>query len=208
MTASTALPKQQLRQRMKRLRAELGAELHVMKSRQICDRLWQFYTAGHWKMRSSNPMVGAYMPHHAEVDLLPFIERCWQEGIRVAVPKVIPDTKRMRMHWIRSLEELESGKYGIREPMAHTPIVDSVAELDLWLIPGLAFDYRLARLGYGGGYYDRLLGTFSQCEGQRPKRVAAAFDLQIVDTVPVESHDVRLDAIVTESRLIVSCGGR
>jgi len=194
--------KRLLRQRMAGLRSSLEPDEHAVKSRRICERIWE------WMFKDPEALdgvhrfaVAAYMPHRAEVDVTPLIEFCWAHGIRVAVPRVADRSRaELAMHWIRSYDDLETGAYGIREPKAGTPEVEDPGQFGLIFVPGLAFDETFARLGYGGGYYDRLISRIVQ-KNRRPMLVAPAFDLQIIPRIPVESHDVRMDAIVTESRL-------
>jgi 5-formyltetrahydrofolate cyclo-ligase len=87
------------------------------------------------------------------------------------------------------------GYRGIPEPGGHCSLID-IATIDWVLVPGVAFDPDGHRIGYGGGYYDRLLPLLRA--GAR--RVAAAFELQLVERVPAASHDVTVDAVVTEAR--------
>ena len=89
------------------------------------------------------------------------------------------------------------GYRGIPEPAAELPRV-AIEDVDWVLVPGVAFDIHGRRLGYGGGYYDRLLALL------RPGvlRVAGAFDLQVVAQVPAAPHDLIVDVIVTESRML------
>ncbi|MEM6473335.1 MAG: 5-formyltetrahydrofolate cyclo-ligase [Planctomycetota bacterium] len=105
---------------------------------------------------------------------------------------------------IRRWEDLESGAFGILEPRrelrSHSVAVD---EIDVALIPGVAFDSRGGRIGYGKGYYDRLLRNTPS----RMLRVGIAFECQIVTQIDLQAHDVRMHRIVTESRAI-DCVGR
>jgi len=98
---------------------------------------------------------------------------------------------------VRSMDDLQRGAMNVWEPHAHCPHVD-IAALDIILVPGLAFTREGARLGRGGGYYDRLLAQ-PAC---RAERIAVAFDVQIVDHIAVESHDQHIHQIITESGLI------
>ena len=89
------------------------------------------------------------------------------------------------------------GHLDIPEPLSTRPQVPRAA-IDFVLVPGVAFDLEGRRLGYGGGYYDRLLPLLAP----HATRVAGAFDVQIVERVPAAPHDVRVDTIVTESRTV------
>jgi 5-formyltetrahydrofolate cyclo-ligase len=88
--------------------------------------------------------------------------------------------------------DLVPGVWGIREPAEHCPII-SVSKVEFMLVPGVAFTASGARLGYGGGYYDRLLTSLDR----RAVRIAAAFELQMVDFLPEGPQDQRVDHVVT-----------
>jgi len=140
-----------------------------------------------------------YMPMGSEPDITPVTEWCWSQRVRVAVPRAIPATKRLALHEITGYEQLVAGAWGIREPLSDMPEVTDLSRIAAILVPGMAFDRNYGRLGYGGGYYDRLLASFDASGVDRPPLIAAAFDLQIVEKVPMQAHDVRLDRIVTET---------
>ena len=90
------------------------------------------------------------------------------------------------------------GWRGIPEPAPGCARVDA-SDVDWVLVPGVAFDRTGARIGYGGGYYDRLLPMLPP----RAARVAGAFSMQIVDEVPSAPHDITMDAVVTEDGVVV-----
>jgi 5-formyltetrahydrofolate cyclo-ligase len=120
-------------------------------------------------------------------------------GKTTVAPRVNRETRMLELHAVEDLDrDLASGHVGIHEPLAHCPIVEPLA-IDWVLVPGVAFDLSGHRIGYGGGYYDRLLPTL------RPAapRVAGAFELQIVERVPAAAHDLKVEAIVTEARTIL-----
>jgi 5-formyltetrahydrofolate cyclo-ligase len=99
------------------------------------------------------------------------------------------------------MEDLEPGFKGIPEPVEACERVGPEA-VDLVIVPGVAFDVRSGRLGYGGGFYDRFLAS---C---RAPRIAVAFSMQIVDGVPCDEHDLPVDVVVTETGEIRSSRGR
>ena len=115
----------------------------------------------------------------------------------VVVPRVDRQTRMLELHSIADPDrDVVPGHLDIPEPRAERPQVPRDA-IDFVLVPGVAFDLEGRRLGYGGGYYDRLLPLLPP----RAARVAGAFDLQIVERVPSGPHDIRVDTIVTESRI-------
>ncbi len=131
-----------------------------------------------------------------EPDLLPHIlPVLWTQGLRPCFFQI--EVSELQPHEIRSFDDLQRGPMNVWEPKPHCLPVE-IAALDLILVPGLAFTRDGARLGRGGGYYDRLLAN-PACRAQR---IAIAFDLQIVDSIPVEPHDQRVYQIITESGLI------
>ncbi|MFQ5354232.1 MAG: 5-formyltetrahydrofolate cyclo-ligase, partial [Thermodesulfobacteriota bacterium] len=110
-------------------------------------------------------------------------------------PRIFKGGAAMRFLPVESLDELSPGAYDIREPGATTGEIDP-RDLDLVVLPGVAFDSRGARLGFGKGFYDRAL-----CKIKCPL-AALAYDFQIMDSIPTEAFDVMMDYIITEKRLI------
>ena len=153
---------------------------------------------------SANPeftRAGAVLltfPFRSEWDTLPLVRAALADGKTVAVPRVNTKTRMLELHSITEPDrDVGAGHRGVPEPWLHCPRFDYAA-IDFVLVPGVAFDAEGRRLGYGGGFYDRLLPLLSS----RVARVAGAFDVQIVDSVPAAPHDIAVDSIVTESRLI------
>lgn len=144
--------------------------------------------------------VSGYVGFDTEIDTLPFLATVLAQGKRLLLPRVVDVESRERrhlvLHQVGDLDrDTRPGRWGIREPdPALCPAVDPI-EVDLILLPGVAFDLRGGRLGYGAGFYDRLLPAL------RPDclRVAAAFSIQVVPRVPLEAHDQRVQRLVTEA---------
>lgn len=141
-------------------------------------------------------LVLAYVGFGSELRTETLLRRVLDDGKVLVLPRVNREEHDLDLYEVGDLEQnLEAGTWGIREPKPELCPRAEPAAIDFALVPGLAFDRSGARLGYGGGYYDRLLnGLF----GPRPFLVAAAFELQMVDEVPLEEHDVRVDLIRTE----------
>lgn len=118
---------------------------------------------------------------------------------KIVVPYCVDDV--LELFWLESMEELEIGMYKILEPRAELRAVPekrvAVEELDLVMVPGVAFDRRGARMGHGKGYYDKLL------EHARPDAplVALAFECQLFPEIPTAPHDIFMDQIVTEAAI-------
>lgn len=131
----------------------------------------------------------------SEVDTLPVVRRLLETGRRPVLPVVVREAWTMEHAAISGLEDLVPGFKGILEPAGQCPRV-APAEIDLVVVPGLAFDRSGGRLGYGGGFYDRFL---AECPAPR---VALAFSLQVVDAVPRDARDLPVDLVITEEEEI------
>lgn len=136
-----------------------------------------------------------YIGFGSEINTKIIIQDALNAGKEVYVPKVIK--KDMILIKIDSLENLVTSSYGILEPIGDKSDFN-VNKLDLIIMPGVAFDEMCNRLGYGGGYYDKFLDQNNiEC-----KKVALAYELQVLDKLQVEEHDIKVDSIITEKRII------
>ena len=131
-----------------------------------------------------------FAPMPEELDVWPLLSPALVAGKRVALPRFVAATRNYEACWILTEKDVQAGYFGIREPRSHCARVAS-GELDLILVPGVAFDLAGHRLGRGKGYYDRLLGELCSTT------CGVAFEEQIVAEVPVGPYDVRLDYILT-----------
>ncbi len=140
-----------------------------------------------------------FIPFRNEVDTRPLIEKSLSLGKTVVVPRTLKDTKELIPSRLIDWEQdLAQGAYGIREPLPEKTRPVEPKEIDLLLIPGVAFDLFGNRLGYGGGYYDRFVTNLRS----GTPLFAVAFEVQIVDEVPVKEWDHRIDALITEERVV------
>jgi len=128
------------------------------------------------------------------------IEFCILNDKRVAVPYVTKNDGRNEIlaSEIYDLSELEMGTYGIREPKFGYLREIRPQELDLVVVPGVAFDLHRNRIGYGAGYYDRFLRKVKE----NCFKVGIAFELQLMENIPSDKNDVPMDCVITEKRLI------
>jgi 5-formyltetrahydrofolate cyclo-ligase len=139
--------------------------------------------------------VGAYMPLPDEVNIAPLFQcletNCVREQ-RFFIPAFDESIGSYRM--ARWTLELKKGRFGIPEPAE--PVFAAEDELDLILVPGVAFDRVGRRVGHGGGFYDRLLPQY------RVSRAGICFDFQCLGAVPAEEHDIRMNWVVTETQIL------
>jgi len=142
-----------------------------------------------------------YVSYRNEVNTHQMIKDCISIEKKVVVPGTDRLHRRIVLSELSNWDNLTYGEYNILEPKKEffqEVLIDSI---DLMFIPGIAFDVRGNRIGHGKGYYDRLLKI-----PHNATRVGLAFELQIVDNIPAESHDVKVNKIVTEKR-VITCNG-
>ena len=142
-----------------------------------------------------------YISYSSEIDTINIINRALNDGKDIFVPRTIFETKEMDAVKINSLKNMKKDRYGILEPEEGRPCIDP-NELDLIVVPGVAFDNNGGRMGYGAGYYDRYFKKISTEKRNHVKKIALAYDFQIVDNVPMNNQDVNIDYIITEENII------
>ncbi|MBI5626047.1 MAG: 5-formyltetrahydrofolate cyclo-ligase [Nitrosomonadales bacterium] len=186
--------KQVLRKRIIALREQLPETLRAAHSLTITERLLQLP-----EYRHADTVLG-YMNFGAEFACELWVERVLAEGKRLALPKVNHHTNNLDLYWVDDPEnQLAAGLWGIREPVVERcERLGNLNEVEFALLPGVAFARDGARLGYGRGFYDKLLSN----KTQRPVLTAAAFSLQIVEQIPLEPTDVKVEWIITEQETI------
>ena len=170
-------------------RDSLLSEKRTAKSREIEERLFSLP-----EFKSAR-VVLFFASFRSEVDTGPMIRRALTSGKRVVLPKV--NGRELALYEIADWDkDVSPGAWDIPEPRETRPI--ELDAIDLILMPGAAFDEQGNRVGYGAGFYDKLLSAFTKTT------VALAFEAQLVPRVPVEAHDVPVKKIVTEKRVITS----
>ena len=185
------MDKAQLRRIIKSRLVQIDEAERVEKSRKACQHLIETdeLTKAHTVM--------IYLPFSHEVDTTAVILHCWQREKAVVVPKVSWQQRHMIPVEINSLESgISTGAGGLRNPVTGIPM--PIEDIDMVVAPGLAFDRKGNRLGRGGAYYDRFLAS----EQLKATVCSLAFAEQIVDVVPVEEHDRKIDFIITEEGII------
>jgi 5-formyltetrahydrofolate cyclo-ligase len=136
-----------------------------------------------------------YLSKDGEVGTNDLLGRAFELGKRVCVPVVDREKDELSISELPGPEtSFRVGTFGVREPAEDDLNFVSPDQMDLVVTPGLAFDRRGGRIGYGKGYYDRLLNRL----GSDVPRIALAFDYQILDAVPQDENDIQVDVIITE----------
>jgi 5-formyltetrahydrofolate cyclo-ligase len=142
-----------------------------------------------------------YLSKVGEVGTDHLLGRAFELGKRVCVPVMDRENDELRISELPGPEiDFRLGAFGVREPEEGDLNFVSPDQIDLVVVPGLAFDRRGGRIGYGKGYYDGLLTRM----GLQVPRIALAFEFQVLDTVPQDENDIQVDAIITEKNTM-SC---
>ncbi len=147
-------------------------------------------------------VVSGFLPIRTEVDLRPLMAHFASKGARLCVPAIIDKETIVFRELVRGAAMIDMG-FGTVGPGPEAAILEPT----LMLMPLAAFDGQGNRIGYGAGYYDRAIARLRD-KGIQPRLIGIAFDCQQVEAVPIEPHDVPLDAILTESglRRFKACG--
>ena len=195
-SASIVNQKRSLRRAMDNQRSQLPAVDRVRASREACDRLLDLPELRALTARGG--CLAGFVAVRSELDPAPALSEARRQGARVAFPRIDDGAgPRLRFH-VADESELRPGRFGIPAPGPEQTEV-ALTDIDLVLVPGLAFDADGGRLGFGGGYYDELLET---APVERPWVVGFGYDFQVVDGCPTEPRDQRVDCVVTDARVL------
>lgn len=184
--------KSDLRKKILAKRDLLSEEELNYKSMLIRENLWTLNEF----TKAEN--IFLFVNFRSEVRTMPIIEKCLEEEKNVILPLTDLKNKRLILYYVKNLNNLNEGTYGILEPDPEINERADIKNIDCAIVPGSAFDEKGGRMGYGGGFYDRLLPDL---RAGVPK-IAIAFELQIIDEVPMGYYDQKMDIIVTEKRII------
>ncbi|MGP4061707.1 5-formyltetrahydrofolate cyclo-ligase [Halobacillus sp. H74] len=138
-------------------------------------------------------VVGVTLSQSHEWATEDIIEEGWKANKIIAAPKCIPENKQMQFYQLDDYNQLEKVYFGLKEPDPECSEKVNKDDIDLLLVPGLLFDERGYRIGYGGGYYDRFI------EGYLGKTVMIASEKQKQSGLPVEEFDQRVEYVLTEN---------
>ncbi|MEQ6375902.1 5-formyltetrahydrofolate cyclo-ligase [Bacillaceae bacterium S4-13-56] len=147
-----------------------------------------------WK---NNHWIGLTISQEHEVDTYSLIQSGWEDGKRICVPKCDPKQKKLTFYEITSFDQLEVVFYGLHEPIPMETRVVTKSQLEGIIVPGLLFDKKGFRIGYGGGYFDRYLVDF------QGETISVFFEEQLFNgDLPHEEHDVPIQSNISNKGVI------
>lgn len=183
------MDKQEIRNMVKKRRNSMSENEVTTKSKIIIEKLMdtkEFKNA-------DNIMI--FLSFNNEVYTYNLIEKCIKLGKRVIVPYTVKDTYEIIPTVLGNIEEdLKQTSYGYMEPKKEKLQPIDEKKIDLTVVPGLAFDKNMNRIGFGKGYYDRYLAKTRK----DAKKIAVAYDYQVLEEIPSEVFDVKMDSIITD----------
>jgi len=182
--------KKEIRKNILAIRNALPQEKIESMSKIICDR----FTSLDRVNRCSSLMI--FLSFGSEVKADYIIRWAWKHEKRVMAPLCKPGTRGLDIFAIETFDDVEPGYFGIREPKRALLQPAGKQEIDLVVVPAVAFDRRGYRIGYGGGYYDRFLADMDAL------KIGLAFSCQIIPEAPINKYDKAVDGIVTEDEYI------
>jgi 5-formyltetrahydrofolate cyclo-ligase len=179
-----------IRNKISYLRNNLSLEQHKLKSELIKEKLIKLDEY----IKANNIFI--YYPFRSEIDTTLIIEHALKNNKKIILPKI--DNNNLKLFFIYDIKnDLKIGKYGILEPDNSKCKEAIIDDIDLAIVPGLCFDLYFNRLGYGGGFYDKILSKLKK----DIKIIALAFDLQLINKLPICKYDKKVNIIITESKI-------
>ncbi|MCM3566614.1 5-formyltetrahydrofolate cyclo-ligase [Neobacillus mesonae] len=182
--------KKTIRKKVKEILSRLSKPLYEDYSYKIGLRLYEDEI---WKQAD---IIGITVSKQPEVDTYQIIRKAWETGKTIVVPKCIPNEKKLSFHIITEFSQLESVFYGLLEPIPEITKEVKPEQIDLLIVPGLAYTREGYRIGFGGGYYDRYLTSYTG------NTVSLAFNEQIIPQFSVEEYDLPIAKIITPTEVI------
>lgn len=182
------MEKAELRKEIKARRKALTPDEVSFASKSISDSLWE--TSAFTKANT----VMVYISAFNEVSTIAIVERLLLLGKRVIVPISDTATETLILSYIEDMSSLSVGAYGVLEP--NNICRANASDIDCILVPGISFDVNGNRMGFGKGYYDKLLSKTSAV------KIGLCYDFQLVEMIEVEVHDVPMDIIITEKQVL------
>lgn len=177
------------------LRAELRARRRTLTSSEV-EGATEGFTRNLIRLTSDlgARSLAAYLPAHDEPNIRPFLNWADEQGIRVLLPVSRDDGL---LDWVVVVEDEQEGIGGMPEPVGELLGPIAINDVDLIVVPAAAVDRTGMRMGWGRGYFDRTLGSMENC----PPVYAVIFEGELVDAVPTELHDKRVNGVVTPNEI-------
>ena len=163
--------------------------------RKICDK---FYESKYYRDAKN---IFIYISYDSEINTKEIINKALMDNKKIYVPRTEFKTRLMDAVEIISLDNLIESEYGILEPSIGESHIEP-NELDLIVVPGVAFDRNGGRIGYGAGFYDRYFKKINKDNIKKIQKLALAYDFQILENIPMNEHDVPVSYIITEKEFI------
>ena len=185
------MEKKIIRNQILKSKEELDKTILKSYSDSIINKL---YNTNYYK---SAKTIMTFISFGAEVDTHEFIKESIKKGKRIVVPITVPETKQLKLSEVLNFDELEIGFYNILTPKEEFIRYVDPSEVDLIIVPGVAFDKCGYRIGYGGGYYDRFLSNLDHVT-----KISLAFNMQLIDKIPRDHFDIPVNYIITEKEII------
>jgi 5-formyltetrahydrofolate cyclo-ligase len=180
--------KQAVRQAIQEIRDLIPSEERKTKTQEIAER---FYSLREYRDAKN---ILLYYPFRSEIDTTVIITRAITDGKRIILPRV--SGKTLELFYVDDIKkDLKPGTYGIMEPDRDLCTSAKYSEPDIVVVPGVGFDRHKNRLGYGGGFYDRLIPKLSK----NIQKIALCFQVQIINHIPSLAHDIRVDKVISEN---------
>ena len=167
--------------------------LNIKEKEEMDNRILNELTSTDLYKKAKNIFI--YLSFGTEIDTNKIINKALQDKKEVYIPKIYKTDKSMKAIRLTSFEDLKENSMGILEPIDDSNFIEK-ENIDLIIVPGVVFDFEGNRIGYGGGYYDRYLEPIKDIRN----KVVLAYDLQIIDSIEPESHDITFDYIITNTK--------
>ncbi|MCM3127685.1 5-formyltetrahydrofolate cyclo-ligase [Paenibacillus provencensis] len=211
--------KKQLRSKMHRIRNDLSIDIRLQISEKLCEQAIHEIEQLRILKNKDRLVVFSYIAYRSEADTSLILKHGFEQQDIVLVPRVTEDSSLMELRRIQGMQDAQPGRWGIHEPADHTEVWERErwTDIDLVIVPGLAYDHRGGRIGYGGGYYDRFAGEVRarSLKLQRSnQQVSEQMTEQVIEPVyaglvlpgqllppgdiPMEPQDFRLNMLFTE----------
>ncbi|MCM3783717.1 5-formyltetrahydrofolate cyclo-ligase [Neobacillus mesonae] len=203
--------KKQLRLRMHQIRDSIPQDRRIETSRELCKQAIHEFEHLRALKGKKQLVIFSYLAYRSEADTSVMLKHFSEQKDTVLVPKVNYDSSLMELRVIHGMDDTETGRWGIPEPGSHTEVWgrERWTDIDMVIVPGLAYDPEGGRIGYGGGYYDRFAGELRsrsselRLSGQNaslPVYAGLVLPGQLLPPkeIPMEPQDFRLNLLFTE----------